>query len=519
MIVSLFLPKRLGSYYPLAHRIVSIEITKQSVHATVIVLKGRSRTIENVLTERFQGAERFDEQVVVALKNLKMKLGSYHEIYGIIPSSYAIFKELTLPFIGAKKVKIVIPFEVEPQLPFNLADGVVDGIIIGTNEEAQKTNVLVTAMKRDSIARYEKYFEDAELPLNKLSIGILELYSLYETIPGQANATIALVEMGTFETTIGLITNGQLKYVRTLQKGIHIPKVNHQENVFDKQMQEQVSSLFDEIKLTTDIALQKVAPGSSLSKIVLTGAVTDIQDQGVKEHATRSLACPTELLDPKKLIQEQVVSSKIPAISGIYMPSIAAGCASEKTESFNLLQEKEQEKENKQVTYQLYTIGALAITLLATFTGYSFLRTRALKKSYKASELEAIDELKRQFKLRATQTQRLDIANKAAQAELRKQESAWKRISAENRYAYVTYLAELTKCINMQESQLQLDTLIIKDDTIKIYGSVPGYQQLTRLQDQLECPIFKKVQKLQAFNFKSEPITLVINPEAINEHA
>ena len=310
MIVSLFLPKHIGSYYPLAHRIVSIEITKQSAHATVIVLKGRSRTIESVHTERFQGGERFDEQVVTALKTLKMKLGQFHESYGIIPSSHAIFKELTLPFIGAKKVKIVIPFEVEPQLPFNLADGVVDGIIIGTNEEEQKTNVLVTAMKRDTIARYEKYFEDAELPLNKLSVGILELYSLYETVPGQGSAPVALVEMGTFETTIGLIHNGQLKYVRTLQKGLHLSKANHQEHLFDKQMQEHLSSLFDEIKLTTDIALQKIAPRSSLTKSVLTGAITDIQDQGVIELATRTMASPTELFDPKKLIQEEIVSSR-----------------------------------------------------------------------------------------------------------------------------------------------------------------------------------------------------------------
>jgi hypothetical protein len=71
----------------------------------------------------------------------------------------------------------------------------------------------------------------------------------------------------------------------------------------------------------------------------------------------------------------------------------------------------------------------------------------------------------------------------------------------------------------MKDSLLQLDSIILKDDTIKLYGSVPGYQQLTRLQDQLECRLFKKVTKLQAFNFKSEPITLVINPEAFNERA
>ncbi len=522
MIVSLFLPHRVGSYYLLARRIVGIEITKHALYATVTLLKGRSRVIEAVLYERIgQGTERsYDDQIIQALRSLKAKIGKYDEINCSVPSSNGIFKELTLPFVGAKKIKIVIPFEVESQLPFNLEDGVVDGIITGVNVDEQKTGVLVAAMKREVIARYAGYFQDAELPLDKLSLAIIELYSLYETLPShQSSATVALVEIGTSETTIGIIVQGRLKYVRTLQKELRA-KDAQQENALDKVVSDQLASVLDDIKLTTDAALQKIAPGISLEKTVLTGSITDMPDQAaVKELTDRILISPVELLDPKQLIAFQACTSKVSSVPGIYMPSIALACATEKTETFNLLQEKAQEKENQHITRQLLTVGALTLALFSAFAGYSFFRVRAMKKNYKASEQEAIAELQKQFKLPSTKTQRLDIANKAAQTELHKQESAWKRISAENRYAYVTYLAELTKCINMKESQLQLESIIFKDDTIKLYGSVPGYQQLTRLQDQLECPLFKKAPKLQAFNFKAEPITLVINREAFNANA
>lgn len=514
MIASIFLPKYLNSYYLLAHRIVGIEITKQAVYASIILHKGRSRVLEAVYTERLSGNDRpFDEQVVQALKNLKVRLGSFNEVYAIIPSSNAIFKELTLPFIGAKKVKIVIPFEVESQLPFNLADGIVDGLILGTSEEEQTTNVLVTAMKRDVIARYSGYFEDAELPLNKLSVGLLELYSLYQTFPQASSSSYLCIEMGSSETTVGLAPQGLLKYVRTLQKGLNLP--NNVQADPENATKEQLAVLFDEIKLTTDIAWQKIAPLIPLNAVILTGTVTDLSETRIKEVASNSGLQNLEFLDAKKLLSEKALSSKVSSIAGSYLPSIALASAPPKTESFNLLQEKVQEEENRHITYQMYTIGALLLALFITFAGYSFFRIRILKNSYKAAEQEALNELKKQFKLPTTRMQRLDIANKAAQKELHKQETAWKRISAENRYAYVTYLAELTKCINMRESQLQLDTIILKDDMVKLYGSVPGYQQLTRLQDQLECPLFKKVPKLQAFNFKSEPITLVINQEAL----
>ncbi len=517
MITSLFLPERIGSYYLLARRIVGIEITKHALMVTVILLKGRSRVIETVLTERIGTERSYDEQVVQALQSLKVKLGKYDEIYCSIPSSNIIFKELSLPFIGPKKIKIVIPFEVESQLPFNLEDAVVDSIVTGVNTEEQKTDVLVAATKREVVARYAGYFQDAELPLDKMSVGIFELYSLYTTLPGyQPATTSALIEIGSTETTIGLMVHGRLKYVRTIQKGLR-PKDAQQETPFDKPLPDDLASILEDSKLTTDAALQKIAPGSLLNTVVLTGTVTDIQDQSAVHQLTdRLFGCPVELLDPKRLITSHVCTSKVSSVPGMYMPTIALACAPEKTDSFTLLQEKAQEKENQHITYQLITAGALTLALFTAFVGYSFFRVRALKKTYKTSEQQAIAELQKQFKLRSTQTKRLDIANKAAQAELQKQETAWKRLSTENRYAYVTYLAELTKCINMKESQLQLESIIFKDDTIKLYGSVPGYQQLTRLQDQLNCPLFKKVTKLQAFNFKSEPITLVINREAFN---
>lgn len=512
MILSLFLPYHIGSYYLFARKIVGIEITKNSIHAVIMILKGRSRIIEHTYTERFSGNGSLDEQIIQALKNLKLKLGDFHEIYGTISSSHGVFKELTLPFIGEKKVKIVVPFEVESQLPFNLAEGVVDAVITGIDKDEQKTSVLVTAIKQEVVERYEGYFLAAELPLHKLSISIVELYSLYEALEGHQPSVVLLVEIG-LETTIGLIVDGRLKYIRTLQKGI---KNTSTEVIFDKATQDQLASLFDDIRLTLDAALQKIAPGRSLGTLVITGALTDVPEhQEIKELA-KNIAPSVEFFDPKKLL-EKGYSSKLHALPGLYMPSIALCSTLEKTDTFNLLQEKAQEEENRRITNQLITIGALTVGLVLTFASYSFFRVRALRQNYKISEQEAINELKKQFKLPTTKTQRLDIANKAAQSELHKQETAWKRLSPENRYAYVTYLAELTKCINMKESQLQLDSIIIKDDTVKLYGSVPGYQQLTRLQDQLDCPLFKKVPKLQAFNFKSEPITLVINPEALHE--
>ena len=519
MIVSLFLPDRIGSYYLLGKRVVGIEITDHAIYATIMHLTGNSRIIESIVQEKIpDDSEAFDEKVVHALRALKLKLGKYDEMYCSIPSSKVIFKELTLPFTGLKKIKMVVPFEVEAQLPFNLDEGIVDCIVTGVDTAEQTTDVLVGAMKRDARDRYVSYFKKAELPLDRVSVDIFELYSLYHSLQTNEPSVVALIELGRSDSTLGLIVDGRLKYVRSFTKGVLSKKEQEliQELMLDEATKEHLGALLDQLRMTLDGTLQKF-PERSLTRVVITGAVTDIQDlPGVSKLVKLAMETDVDILDPKQLISKGVFESKVATIPGSFMSSIAIASSPVKTEDYTLLQEKAQQQTDQQIMYQLFTIAAITLTLFLSFSVYSFLRVRTLRKAHKIAEQEAIKELQKHFKLRGAQTRRLDIANKAAQKELKKQETAWRRISADNRYSYLKYLAGLTKCINMKESQLELDSITLKDYTIKLYGRVPGYQQLTKLQDQLECKLFKKVPKLQQFNFKSEPITLTVNPEAFN---
>jgi len=500
MIRSLFIPDHIQSYYLFSTRIVAIEITRTGLVASVVILKGTSRTVEVTFQEPLSEGP-FDTQVVEALKMLKQKIGSVSKVYCLVPSSQVIFKDLTLPFTGSKKIKMVIPFEIESQLPFGLDEGVIDGIITGIHTTEERTDVLVAAAKQDLIARYESYFKEAGLQLDKLSIDIAELYGLFDLLKQDPEQVVALVTSSKTETTVGLIIDRRLTYVRTIGQGMST----------EIDSQESHASLYDEIHLTIDTAVERFAPTRSLSKIVFIGD----EIPSLRSYFIDHFTTPVEFLSAETLVSQGIISSKISHLSRDFTPTIALGIAPEKTENFSLLQAVAHQKEDRYITLQLVSIGIITATLLLSFSLYSFLRVRTLKRAYASAEKEAIGELKKQFKITVHQARRLDLANKAAQTELKKQETAWRRISPENRYLYLRYLAELTKCINMQESQLDLDSIMVKDDAIKLYGKVPGYQQLTKLQEQLECPLFKRLPKLQAFNFKSEPITLTVNSESL----
>ena len=527
MIHQIFFPDRIGSYYLFGKRTIGIDIGQTALFATIVRAHGKTRTIERLIEEPIDtdSTIAYETRIITALTSLKAKLGKYDELCLVIPSSVVIFKELTLPFTGVKKLKMVVPFEVESQLPFTLDQAVIDSLI--TREEDHTTDLLVAAIKRDLFERQINLFTAAGLTLDRVSIDMLELSGLYMMISPDAHKTVALVDLGVDSTRIALLIKGQLKHIRSLPQGLatiakklvqttgldvaenlqQLTRRGLDQSEFAEAAKGALAELFSTIRFTIESYAQPI------DKVELTGSAVEIL--GLTEDLASFLHIPVEPFLPKQLIHTQAIQSKITPLPTSFMVSIAAALSVPSTESFNLETEDAQNKERRLQTIQLLTAAGLVLLLFTAFGLYSFFRVRTLRNAYKAAEVEAIDELKKSFRLKPGQTPNLAAANKGAQNELRKEESAWLRLSSENRTKYLQYLSQLSRCINLKEAQLDLTSLSMKDEIIRLYGSVPGYQQLTLLQKQLECPLFKKLPKLQNWNFKTEPIILTVSQEEL----
>lgn len=506
---NIFIPERIGPYFIFPQRTAGIEINTTHIYATVVVAQGKRRTIEKLIDEPIAPSNTltYQDRVVVALKSLALKLGPIDEICCVLPSSAIIFKELSLPFLGLKRIKSVIPFEVEALLPFSLDHATIDCIISREDKKLPETDVLVAAVKNEVVELYNNYFQAAGLTLSKLSVDMFELYGLYSFIAPEADhkKTIALIAIESHQTRCAVIVQGQLKYIRSLPKGISEANLT--------QGNSGLEDLVSEIGLSITAYTQKLKSGGTIEKILLVGGAGEIP--GLVTLIEHQLKSSVQFIQPKELIHSGTIQSKVTTLSQNFIISIAAALSIPLTQEFNLLQRISHEKEDRRITSQIIALGALALLIFFTFSLYSFLRIRTLRVSANAAETEALQELKKNFKLKPAQSVTLEAANKAASNELKRQETAWRHLSPENRYAFLRYLTELSKCINVKDAQLEITQLSIKEDTIKLYGSVPGYQQLTKLQNQLTCPLFKKVSKLQDLNFKSDPITLTINREEL----
>jgi len=536
MIKNIILPQNIGSYYIFPKHILAIDIGRYDINAALCVARGYTRTIVQLVNEKIENNNglSYEQRVVNALKTLKIKLKYYDSLNVTIPSSNVIFKELSLPIIGIKKIKMIVPFEVESLLPFNLDQAVIDCIVTKEDRKEKSSDILVAAVKKDYIEQFIKLFEEADLKVDKITVDIFELYALYKSIPKyQAiNSITALVEVELNSTKIAIILNNQLKYIRVISKGLaniikqvatnnqkdpnellnnilHFGLNNLETEPLKLAAKEAFNELLQEIKFTILAYISKLKTQENLKLVLLTGSIADIPS--ISEFTEGIFETECQILEAKKIIHNGKIHSKINFIPNNFLVSIATALPSQITDDFNLYVDHKAKEESVILTYQIIALSLLTLLLLSTLSIYSFWRVRGIKKVVTQAESQAINELNKTFKLKKPTT--IKEANSQALKELKKQETAWKQLSLTNRYSFLKYLSELSKCINAKQVQLVLTSIAMKEDTIKLYGSVPGYNQLTELQNQLQCPIFKPIPKLQDFNFKSEPIVLSIKTD------
>lgn len=512
MIINNFLPEKIRSYYLFTRRIVAINITNQVIQAVICKASGNKRIIEKCIEQPIEQLNHLsesnqniniskEEKIINSLKFLKPELGKYNKIICSYNSSGVVFKEISLPFLEYEKLKAIIPFEIEPLLPFTLDSGVIDFIITKKYKDPKQSDLLVVAIKKNNLENFVSLYDQAGLIIDKIVIDSLELYGLYKLTPEYNNflGTTILINLNSSFTEIIIIENQQLKYIRSIAKIATIDSSNQ--------------DLFNVIDFTITNYKNKAKSQNININAVLMGPGTNIPD--ITSLLTEVINIDVILFDIKQILDLKFISSKVPNLSNNFITPIATAIQTETTQNFNLELTQENKKQVSLIKTQLITAIILTILPLLSISIYSFLHINNLKFYINKEELSGIDSLKGYFKLKPVDTRNLELANKAALKELRNQETTTHSLSEENRYALLKYLLGITKCLNLKEAGLDISQLEIslniknsQESELKLYGSVPSYEHLNKLQVQLQCSMFKPIGKLHELNFKINPIDL-----------
>jgi type II secretory pathway component PulL len=136
----------------MSRKIIGLDIKNESVSAVLISRSLKGIQIEASAEVPLSDQGLMEESVAKALH----ELADAADISGAaciasLPASLVSFRNLQVPFKEEKKIRQVLPFELEPALPLQVEDLVIDFSVLGITRRGENTDLFATAVEKTKI--------------------------------------------------------------------------------------------------------------------------------------------------------------------------------------------------------------------------------------------------------------------------------------------------------------------------------------------------------------------------------
>lgn len=534
MILDLFLPRVIGTYFVIPERIVGLEIGKNAIHATRLYASRSKITIEECIEYSLDAnlGTTHLERVQYALREITPKLKPYHKVCLALPSTQLIFKKIKLPFIDRAKIQMVVGYEVEPLLPFGASEAVIDFIVTSINESEKSSEVLVVAARQKYIEEYMHFFEGTSIQPDVLGVDLLALYALYKRMSTYTSiqGAVALVDIKMNETLITYVHEGQLRSIRVLTKGIadiqqtiansmqlSLAQANEQlmrfgfdspeQQQFAQTARQAMNPLISDINFTLTSFIAQEQTKQTLEQIIISGDSANIA--GLTAILEQSLHAPCKVMHIHELVQEtNIALKKNSTIANKCMISLAVALPSPIIDDFNLLQAKSGIVNLKKFYKQAGTTIVLALLCIGSLYAYSFTQKRMMRTALEQSETELAETLKSKFPAIDRKETNLEDILDEAQKQVRAEQRIWFAFSTPSP---LKYLLELFTKVDRQATEFVLERFNISEGIMTIKGQVKDHAALQIFERDLrQSKLFSAVESQENPKFTMK-ITLA-NP-------
>lgn len=504
MIRDILLPEQYKGYYVFAKRIIGFDIGKTHVNATQMYLTGRTRIIEKFFEEKLEAgpANNNREKIVKAIQTILAQVDAYDAIHSSLSSAVAVFKELKLPFLQYDKINMVVTYEVEPLLPFPVAQATIDFIITKQHSEENSSEILVAAVQNQHIANHIQLFEEAGVRPELLTIDLFEIYGLYSSItsPEQIAGNSALIDLGIHSTRIAFLQEGQLRFIRVLPKGTyHLAKgvsetlaipinqametiirfglENSDNPIYIKALSSSLAAFWNEIQFTLLSFTTQAEDAQALMRLILLGGGAEIK--GLPKFIIDHLHVACELFPINKVLEQPTIQLKsklfIPTASII---SLSTALPLPVTQSFNMCKGTFTLTDPMKFTKQLIVGASLLLFVFIILLTHSFFQIRKLKHEAQASQKEIITTLKEKFPTIEKEAKDLDEVIESAKKIADEKEKMWFAFSARARSSFLKYLLELFSKVDKVNLGLDLEKITITEKEMALTGQVKDWEPL-----------------------------------------
>lgn len=496
-----FLPGQFRDYFLFPTSFLAIEQDGNKICATKLTAVGQKRSITYVIEKPvvMQNNEHKEEAIAKTIADILKEVGSYQELVLILPNEGIIFKELSVPFLDHEKIAEILPFEVEPLIPFSKELARIEFIQTKIHADG-KSDILVAIAQQSFIDHHITPLQSTGVMPQRVSVKSFLTWYAFMHSNVLTSEEHLVIDFDDNYCTLLFFVQRQLRIVRVIAYGIQFI-VNQITQNTQRSKQEVLQSLEQNIELLPEqirtqytlgikkfkndlfFTIQSLTP--QYTSLNLTCLHKEYELPGLMQLLVSELRAENRPLSITSLVQQLNIQMDNNKKIGItFLPCIIASLPAPEIIRVNFARNIE-----TKVLYNLY-MRQVFTTFLISFSIIFFIvfsyrnNLNVLNKEIQSSETEIIRTLKAEFDV-PTEEKNVDDVVDYASREVTNKQKTWLAFSNQARTSLLQYLLELTERINKEALGFVLERIIFDQNKIILKAEVRDYEALKILEREL----------------------------------
>jgi type II secretion system protein L len=163
----------------------------------------------------YSGPDDPERSLSAALETLKERMDLTGSDFVVsVPAHQFIFRNMQVPFHNAKKIRMVLPFELEPSLPFAVEDLTIDFQVLNGAQAGDQTDLIAAAIEKSQLTPYIEALASVNIDPEKLTLsGLPVAQCLAHRADPQED--LIFIEIDGTHATLFVLNSGRMQLIRS----------------------------------------------------------------------------------------------------------------------------------------------------------------------------------------------------------------------------------------------------------------------------------------------------------------
>ena len=199
----------------MSRKVLGIDIRNYSLSAVLLSSSLREHRVDDFIHLTFSGPDDPERSLSSALATLTEKMNlTGSDCVVSIPANQFAFRNLKIPFSNSKKIRMVLPFELEPTLPHAVEELVIDFHILNGASAGDQTELIAAAIEKSQLTPYIDALASIKVDPEKLTLSGLPI-ALCLANQAEQEEDQLFIEIDNDYGTLFILAGGRLQLIRS----------------------------------------------------------------------------------------------------------------------------------------------------------------------------------------------------------------------------------------------------------------------------------------------------------------